>query len=146
MLITIEDESVPLDPKRAEALAAAIFAGEGERLRVSVVVIDDEAMAELHGQTHDDPTTTDVISFDLRGDGPGEDCPDDVDGELVVNGPMAAREAAERGHGAEAELLFYVAHGLLHLLGHDDQTDADREQMHALQRHYLSAIGISVGE
>ena len=42
--------------------------------------------------------------------------------DLIVNGELAAREAARRGHGAEAELALYITHGLLHNLGFNDAT------------------------
>ena len=44
----------------------------------------------------------------------------------------------ERGHGAEVELLFYLCHGLLHLLGYDDHTPEERDSMLRLQATYLA--------
>ena len=82
---------------------------------------------------HDYPT--DVIAFDLRGE-------QGADGEVIVNAPYAKREAQERGLEPRSELLFYVAHGVLHLLGHDDETPEDRAAMHALQFRYMVEAGL----
>ena len=144
MQLTIEHDAVPIDEALLERLAETIFAREGRSLRVSIVVVDDETIAAIHDESMGDPSVTDVIAFDLSGEGSPEDCEDDVDGEIIVNADLAQREAAERGHAPEAELLFYVAHGLLHLLGHDDATPGERTAMHAKQREYLSAVGVTV--
>ena len=144
MAIHFESRCIDIAPPLVDELMAAIASGEGEALRLSIIVVGDERMAEIHGVSHGDPTPTDVISFDLRGDGPGEECPEDIDGELIVNAELALREAESRGHEAEAELLFYVAHGALHLLGYDDQDDDSRARMHSLQRRYVLEIGVEV--
>ena len=132
---------VVLDAEEAHQLEEAIFAGEGRRLRVNVHVIGDEEMTQAHVDHLGTPGTTDVITFDLAGDGPGAECEEDVDGEILVNGQLALREAEERGHAPETELLFYVAHGLLHLLGYDDASPEDRDAMLALQARYLASAG-----
>ena len=49
----------------------------------------------------------------------------------------AARQAAESGHSAAEEMLLLATHGMLHLLGYDHATDAEREVMFALQRKLL---------
>jgi len=104
---------------------------------LSVAVVDDAVMADLHGQYKGDATTTDVLSFDLR------DQPDaPMDGELIVCLDEAERQAARRGHATRVELLLYALHGMLHLLGYDDR-DADTfEQMHAREDEILEAIGV----
>jgi probable rRNA maturation factor len=139
-----DDTSVALDADRAGRLEEAIFESEGKRLRVAVHVIGDEDMARAHVEFLGVEGTTDVITFDLGGGGPGSECAEDLDGEILVNAQLAAREAQERGHSAEAELMFYVAHGLLHLLGYDDGSDEEREAMLSLQARYLSLAGVSL--
>jgi len=61
-------------------------------------------------------------------------------GDLVVDVPYAARQARKRGHDASREVRILLAHGLLHLLGYDHETDDGT--MFRLQRHLiLSAFG-----
>ena len=144
MNINQEDTTITLDAAQAARLEAAVFEGEGKQLRVDVHVIGDEQMASAHQEFLGVEGTTDVITFDLSGGGPGSDCAEDLDGEILVNAQLAAREAQDRGHSPEAELLFYVAHGLLHLLGYDDGSDEEREAMLSLQASYLSLAGTSL--
>lgn len=142
MELSIQDETVVLDPERLAALEAAVFAGEGRTLRVSLGVVGDAEIQRVNREFLDHDWETDVIAFDLADDASG--APDDLDGEILVNAQQAAREGATRRHGPEAELLFYVAHGLLHLLGYDDASPEDRQDMHARQATYLAHLGIEI--
>jgi probable rRNA maturation factor len=58
-------------------------------------------------------------------------------GDVVVSVDTAARQAEEAGRPLREEVAWLAAHGVLHLLGHDDETDADREAMIALQDRAL---------
>lgn len=70
---------------------------------------------------------TDVISFDYSEGGEA------LDGEVVCS-PEVAEENAER-FGVEylTELARIIVHGVLHLLGYDDQTAAERKRMKAIE-------------
>ncbi len=107
---------------------------EGE-LRIELV--DDASMSAAHQQWKDDPATTDVLTFDLR---PCQTDPLDTD--LMVCVDEAARQAASRDLPIEHELLLYITHGLLHCLGHDDQSPAEAEAMHAREDELLAALGL----
>jgi len=75
---------------------------------------------------------TDVLSFPS-----GER---DFLGDLVIDVPYAARQARRRGHAVRREVQILLAHGLLHLLGYDHETDGGT--MFRLQRRILlSAFG-----
>ena len=62
---------------------------------------------------------------------------DDCCGELLVNVEMALRRAPEFSHGPVHELLLYVVHGTLHLLGFDDHQPRDIENMRAAEQNIL---------
>ncbi|MEZ6195800.1 MAG: rRNA maturation RNase YbeY [Planctomycetota bacterium] len=115
---------------------------EGGDLALSVAVVDDRRIHDINRRYLDHDWPTDVITFDLRDD--GEDDPEAADGEIVVSSETAAREAAERGHAAATELLYYCVHGVLHLLGWDDATDAERDAMLARQSELLGELGYEV--
>jgi probable rRNA maturation factor len=105
---------------------------------ITMQLLDDEPMAELHERYHNDPTTTDVITFDLS-DGPGGL----LEGDLALGREVAEREAAKRGHEARVELLLYAVHGLLHLVGEDDRTPEAFEQMHQRENKVLTELGFA---
>ncbi|TVQ32088.1 MAG: rRNA maturation RNase YbeY [Phycisphaeraceae bacterium] len=105
--------------------------------QVRIAVVDDERMAEMHERHSGVPGTTDVLTFDMRDDREG---PLDVD--IVVCIDEARRQAAERGHGIERELLLYMLHGVLHCLGHDDRDEHVSAVMHQREDEILAAIGV----
>lgn len=126
-----------VDPARVRALALHVLVAEGRAdAGLSVVVVNDRRIAALHRQFLDVPGPTDVISFPLDDDPlPGEP---PLLGEVVVSADTAAREARARGLPFERELLLYVAHGTLHLLGYDDHAPRDRARMHRRQEALLA--------
>lgn len=131
--VALRSRVVAVSPAVIIRLVEQICAGEGQALSLSVVVVDHEESQRANREflSHDYPT--DVIAFDLRGDGEG-------DGEVIVNAAMAKEVAAAHGNSSLYELLFYVAHGVLHLLGYDDAQSEERTQMHHLQAEYLNQL------
>ncbi len=130
-----------------------------ERVRsaaVSVAVVDDPTIHRLNREhlAHDYPT--DVISFALHEGAeetaagePPRGAGRDVDGEVVVSADTAVRTAAElngSGEGsrwsAHDELLLYVVHGLLHVVGYDDRTGDERDLMRSREQVVLRKLGI----
>ena len=73
-------------------------------------------MRRLNREFHDADEITDVLAFPLD-EGARERGPE---GEVIVCVPQAYREARARGLPPLTELLLYVVHGSLHLLGEDD--------------------------
>ena len=110
----------------------------------SITIVGDRAMADLHARTMDLPTTTDVLTFDLREEGAigktKEGC--GVELETVLCRDEAARQAKERGHTVLSELLLYGIHSLLHVQGYDDLRAADAARMHRREDELLIALGV----
>jgi probable rRNA maturation factor len=105
--------------------------------RISLAVVDDSTIHALNRQflNHDWPT--DVLSFVLE---EGEDF---LSGEVVLSADTAAAAAVSEGNWTPAEeQLLYVIHGVLHLIGFDDQTEADLRQMRAAEQFYLRQCGM----
>ena len=98
----------------------------------------DTKMAELHERFMGIAGPTDVLTFPLDHDGRGR-C---VAGEVVVCVPEARRQAKERGIRAENEVLLYAIHGMLHLSGFDDRTEADYRTMHRTEDRILAELGV----
>ena len=116
-----------------------------DRLRkrsLCVLVVDDAESTRLHGEHFADPTPTDVMSFP-------DGAPDPASGlirlgDLAVGLDVARRVAKQRGRPVDEEIALYVLHGTLHLLGHDDIEDADREAMWTVQRTVMTKLGIAI--
>jgi probable rRNA maturation factor len=108
-----------------------------ERGEVSIAVVDDARMHELNRRFLDHDYPTDVLSFVLEED------EEFLEGQLIVSAPYAAREAERFGWSAQDELLLYVIHGSLHLIGYDDQTPEAKRAMRAAERRHLQAFNLS---
>jgi probable rRNA maturation factor len=111
-----------------------------ESARISLAVVDDATIHGLNRQflNHDWPT--DVLSFVLDAEGTH------LNGEVVLSADTAARVAAEGGWTPAKEQLLYVIHGMLHLVGLDDQSEAGARNMRAAERFYLQEMGIELPE
>jgi len=113
------------------AVVAAIFEQElAGQPDVSVALVDDATIAAMNRRWLGHEGPTDSLAFSLSGD-PG---PDGVRGEVVASAETALREARARGLDPRGELLLYVAHGVLHLLGWEDGTARARSAMNARAR------------
>lgn len=130
--ITNRQKLLPIDRRRIRRAVVAILRDAGRpKADVSIAVVDDATIAQLHGEFLDDPTPTDVLSFVL------DDTPESFEGEVVVSAETAASSAPRYGNTPEDELLLYVIHGALHLVGYDDTTPRDRAVMRKHEKKYL---------
>jgi len=119
-----------------------------EKLRInrlaelSVLLMDVEAMTELHVKWMDEPGPTDVMSFpmdeldtarrpDENGPGPA------LLGDVVLCPAVALSQARQSGHSLDDELHLLTVHGILHLLGYDHAESADEREMFRLQNELL---------
>ena len=135
--IEIEDEAWTTALPDAEALilpaaAAALEARGG----VTLLLTDDDTVAELNECFRGKTGPTNVLSF------PAPDNPEDHLGDIALAFGVCAREAAEQGKPLAHHLQHLVAHGVLHLLGYDHLTEAEAEEMEALERRILAGLGV----
>jgi rRNA maturation RNase YbeY len=105
---------------------------------LSLAMVGDRRMAQLHEQFMNISGPTDVLTFELDHDARGRV----TAGEVVVCVPHAARQAATAGVSLRDELLLYALHGMLHLCGFDDRTDRDFAAMHQREDDILKRLGI----
>lgn len=116
----------------AEAvLAHEDRAGEG----VTILLADDEAVAELNQQFRGKAGPTNVLSF------PAAENPEQHLGDIALASGVCLREAEAQGKSLAHHLQHLVAHGVFHLLGYDHMTDAEAEVMEGLERVILSGLG-----
>lgn len=100
---------------------------------LSIVFVDDPAIATLHAQFMDDPSPTDVITFPAAPKMHSA-------GEIIISVDHARSRAQELNLPFARELALYLVHGWLHLVGFDDHSDLDREKMRAAEKTLLSAL------
>ncbi len=137
-------------PSWPEVLTARGVEGETE---VSLLFVDEDAIAALNERFLGKNGPTDVLSFpiedepgptgrspDLGGTGPGtspEEGTLTLLGDVVICPAVAARNAPSTRCPLDDELALLLVHGILHLLGMDHEKDAEAERMEALEQQLL---------
>lgn len=101
---------------------------------LSIAFLTDKALARIHADFLDDPTTTDVITFE------GNPKLGSA-GEICVSADTAAHYATEHGRNFSDELTLYVVHGWLHLAGYDDLKPAKKRLMRAAEKRAIGLLG-----
>jgi probable rRNA maturation factor len=129
--------AMPIDKKRLREAVRMILEDESiAKAKICVAVVDDPTIAGLHQRYLNDPDPTDVLSFVL------ERSQKHLEGEIVVSADTAAANAADYNMTPEDELLLYVIHGTLHLVGYDDTSPKKEKEMRAKEREYLARCGL----
>lgn len=120
----------------AKSFAKTLKLGDVE---LSLSLVRDPAIRKLKREYFGIDAATDVLSFPA-GDFPG---PGSTPlGDIVISLDTARRNAKEFGVTFETELALYLAHGMLHLLGHDHQKPKDARAMARLERKLLGHAGM----
>ncbi len=125
----------------AQQSLSACGATEGA---LSILVTTAEAVQALNRQFRGVDAPTDVLSFGTEADD-GFFAPQDVPylGDIVIAAPVARRQAAAMGHTPAAEMMLLTIHGVLHLLGYDHHTPAEKNEMWRKQAEILTACGLA---
>ena len=121
------------------------------KVELNVVLTDDRAVRRLNRDWRGQDKPTNGLSFPAQ-NGPAQNgrpaprLPPGVPvllGDVVVACGVAVAEAAAQGKTLRAHLAHLVVHGVLHLLGHDHEADAEAERMEALEAKVLRRMGIA---
>lgn len=113
-----------------------------EAAELSVLLTNDAQIRELNRVHRGKNKPTDVLAFALEeADTDEPELPYRVLGDIVISLDTAQRQARARRHTLGDEVRFLLAHGLLHLLGYDHQTDAEEAEMDAETRRLVQAVG-----
>ena len=124
---------------QGSVLLAAVDRSEAE---LSVVLCADSFIQPLNRDWRGKDAPTDVLSF-AQQEGDGLIPEDPVLGDLVISLETAQRQATALGHPLATELSVLLVHGLLHLLGHDHETNAeDAAVMRQEEQRLLSMLAL----
>lgn len=112
---------------------------------LSLVFLTDEALARLHADFLQDPSVTDVITFE--GQPALAAAPDTaIAGEICVSADAAWRQTAKSPRprrtetGFAEELALYVVHGWLHLAGYDDLQPRKKRAMRRAEARAMQLL------
>jgi probable rRNA maturation factor len=111
------------------------------RAELSVLLVDEATIEELHVRWMDEPGPTDVLSFpmdELRPTKDDEEPAEGLLGDIVICPQVAQRQADAAGHARDDELALLLTHGILHLLGYDHAEPEEHAEMFGLQARLLA--------
>jgi probable rRNA maturation factor len=151
--VEINNESgMPADEDALRELAQYVI-GQMEThplADLSMLLVDEAHMTNLHEKWMEEPGPTDVLSFPMdelrphsmagpnRSRGRDGDEPEPVLlGDVVLCPQVAAVQARQHGHSTQAELELLTVHGVLHLLGYDHADPEEEAEMFGLQSELL---------
>ena len=138
--IDLGDAGAPIRVDRSRVrrtVHTALRALGRPRHSVSLTLVGDRTIRRLNRQYRGTDRVTDVLAFPME-DHPRLPAP--LLGEVVVSVQAAHRQAREHGHAAAAEIDLLVIHGLLHLVGYDDQTPLEARLMHEREMAILGRL------
>jgi probable rRNA maturation factor len=132
---------------RARPVAPAEIARRAERMleflrltdaELSIVLCSDRVIHDLNRRYRRKDRPTDVLAFAMR-EGEGGELHQQVLGDVIISLETARKQASEQGRTIAFEVTFLLAHGLLHLLGHDHRTRDEERRMTAMTDVLMSA-------
>jgi probable rRNA maturation factor len=145
VLVTRKAPTAPALPSRSVRIAAErmLHFVQRDSAELSILLTDDAFIRTLNHEHRGKNKPTDVLSFSqTEGSEPGE-LPDALAegllGDVVISLDTAERQARKRKHTLMDEVRFLLAHGILHLMGYDHQTDAEEAVMNAMTTRLVEA-------
>ena len=123
---------------QAEAFLATL---DIQSVELSILLTDDAAIRVLNREWRRKDRPTDVLSFPAGSPPPGATGPRHL-GDIIISLDTARRQARAHRRTLGDELDLYLAHGLLHLLGHDHHRRQEAERMAALEARLLGRPGM----
>ncbi|HAP67095.1 MAG TPA: rRNA maturation RNase YbeY [Nitrospinae bacterium] len=149
MQVMIQNHSrTKIDRQRVKRRVSHIFKKLGYlKSEISILFIDDIEMRVLNKRYRGKDKTTDVLSFSQI-DGYKNSKLRTLNtelllGDVVISVETAKRQAKERGHSFNREVLILLTHGILHLLGYDHEGDRKKAVEMRRKEKELMSLGVS---
>ena len=106
-------------------------------VELSLVLVNDMYIRNLNWKYRRKDSATDVLAFPMR-DSRGLSGP--VLGDVVISVETAKREAKKRKKDFQEEFDLYFVHGILHLLGYDDEKPRAKKKMKAKEKELMESL------
>ncbi len=108
--------------------------------KLSIAFVDNEEIKRLNERFLGSNEVTDVIAFPLNNK------EGILSGEIVISVETAVEVANKKKSSVEGEIILYLVHGILHLLGYNDNNKKNATIMHEKESKILAFLGYNVPE
>ncbi len=123
---------------KIEHVVKEILGKKSNSAKLSFAFVDNNEIKKLNKKYFGLNEVTDVIAFPLNNH------KNALNGEIVVSVETAVDTAVKEKIDVEGEIVLYVVHGILHLLGYRDGNRDDAEIMHEKESSILKTLGYNI--
>ncbi len=127
-----------INENKIEKIVKKVLNSEKKDARLSIALVDNGEIKKLNKRFLDSNEITDVIAFPLS------DNRNILNGEIIVSVERALEVSNKIKSNVEGEIILYIVHGILHLLGFDDYDERDAKIMHEKEAKILAFLGYKV--
>ena len=132
---TLDVEMPPMDPQRVKAWIGEVTAKYGKTIgELYYYFCSDEKLLEINKARLGHDFYTDIVTFPLT------DCETVLSSEFCISIDRIQENAETFGRSYESELHRVIIHGVLHLIGFDDHTDAEEKEMREKEEEALGLL------
>ena len=132
---TLDVEMPPIDPQRGKAWIEAVVRGYDKSIgELYYYFCSDEKLLEINKERLGHDFYTDIVTFPLN------DCETVLSSEFCISIDRIKENAVTFGRSYESELHRVIIHGVLHLIGFDDLTVTEEQEMHEKEEEALKLL------
>ncbi len=129
-----------INKSKIRKVVKVVLNKEVKSAKLSIAFVDNEEIKRLNERFLGSNEVTDVIAFPLNNK------EDILSGEIVVSVETAVEVANRKKSSVEGEIILYLVHGILHLLGYNDNNKKNATIMHEKESEILAFLGYNVPE
>ncbi len=129
-----------INKSKIRKVVKVVLNKEVKSAKLSIAFVDNEEIKRLNERFLGSNEVTDVIAFPLNNK------EDILSGEIVVSVETAVEVADRKKSNVEGEIILYLVHGILHLLGYNDNNKKNATIMHEKESEILAFLGYNVPE
>jgi rRNA maturation RNase YbeY len=125
-----------IDIRRINSLVKEIISRENKKLgEIQIVFLKDEEILEINKNFLKHNYFTDVITFNYN-------TKDKICGDVCISVESVARNAIRYKVSYNKELLRVIAHGVLHLVGYEDNDKESKGKMRKKENFYMKLLDL----